>query len=64
MLGAMGQDLAAIHVGTGDVGGAVRTDLKSRKDGWLADAAQRTAVALRAEHAEFREDWLYRQIKR
>ena len=64
MLGAMGQDLAAIHVGTGGVGGAVCTDLMHRKDGWLADAAQRTATALRSEHAEFRKDWPRRQKKR
>jgi hypothetical protein len=64
MLGAMGRDLAAIHVGTGDVGGAVRIDLTSRKEGWLAAAADRTAVALRAEHAEFRKDWLRREVKR
>ena len=39
MLEAMGRGLAALHLGTGDVGGAVREDLAARGGAWLAAAA-------------------------
>jgi hypothetical protein len=57
MLEAMGQELAAIHLGTGDVGGAVESDLAGRGESWLAAVAERAAEDVRAEHAVFRADW-------
>ena len=57
MLEAMGRELAAIHLGTGDVGGAVREDLAARGGAWLAAAASRAAEDVRSEHRAFRDDW-------
>ena len=57
MLEAMGRELAAIHLGTGDVGAAVREDLATRGDAWLEAAAIRVAEDVRSEHRAFRDDW-------
>jgi len=57
MLEAMGRELAAIHLGTGDVGSAVENDLSARGDTWLEAAAERAAEDIRAEHAAFRDHW-------
>ena len=57
MLEAMGRELAAIHLGTGDVGGAVQEDLAARDASWLAAAARTAAEDVRSEHRAFREDW-------
>ncbi len=57
MLEAMGRELAAIHLGTGDVGGAVREDLTARGGAWLAAAARRAAEDVRSEHGAFRDHW-------
>jgi hypothetical protein len=57
MLEAMGRELAAIHLGTGDVGGAVRADLAARGGTWLAAAARRAAEDVRSEHRAFRDHW-------
>jgi hypothetical protein len=57
MLEAMGRELAAIHLGTGDVGAAVWEDLATRGDAWLGAAAERAAEDVRGEHRAFRDDW-------
>jgi hypothetical protein len=64
MLEAMGRELAAIHLGTGDVGGAVERDLATRAGSWLEVMARRAAEDVRAEHATFRNDWLRRNSPR
>ncbi len=57
MLEAMGRELAAIHLGTGDVGAAVREDLTARGDAWLSAIARRAAEDVRSEHGAFRDNW-------
>jgi len=56
MLKAMGAELAAIHLGTADMGDAIRQDLGARRKGWLAEAAARAAKSVRTEQLEFRKD--------
>lgn len=52
--GAMGLELANLHLGTGDAA-AILADLAARKKGWLAEAAEATAAAINAEWKEFRK---------
>ncbi|MFC4167229.1 DUF2252 family protein [Teichococcus aestuarii] len=53
MLKAMGREMAAIHLGTGDHAAAIRADLAQRPEGWLREAALRAAQAMTAEHRQF-----------
>jgi len=39
MLEAMGAETANVHLGTAGIAGAIQSDLKSRSDNWLRDAA-------------------------
>jgi hypothetical protein len=45
----MGGETANVHAGSARALGAVRRDLDRRRHGWLADAAQDMADAIRAE---------------
>jgi len=51
MLEAMGFELAGVHMGTADRGGAITQDLECRKPGWLLAAANRMAAALARDYA-------------
>jgi hypothetical protein len=53
MLGAMGRDLASIHLGCGGDVNRIQRDLAMRKEGWLADAARRAAQAVTTEQKLF-----------
>ncbi len=53
MLLAMGAELAAIHLGRGDHGGAIGADLARRERRWLADAATRAAAAVERDFEDF-----------
>jgi hypothetical protein len=53
MLGAMGQDLASIHLGCGGDAGRIRRDIAMRGTGWLANAARRAAQAVTTEQTLF-----------
>jgi len=53
MLDAMGRELAAIHLGTGNAAKAIRADLAKRPAGWLHDAAMRAAQAVAEDHHLF-----------
>src|SRR5262245_19585013 len=55
MLHLMGQDLANVHLGTGDPKRAVMRDLRRRPRGWLAAAARAAADFVRREHKEWRQ---------
>ena len=50
MLEAMGFDLAGVHLGAGDRGGAAGRDLARRKRGWLLASATRMATAIERDH--------------
>ena len=53
MLRAMGAELAAVHLGTGDARDAIAKDLDRRPKGWLAEAAKTAASTVAAEHADY-----------
>ena len=53
MLDAMGRELAAIHLGTGNAAKAIRADLAKRPAGWLHEAAMRAAQAVTEDHLLF-----------
>ena len=53
MLGAMGRDLASVHLGCGGEVDRLRRDLAARRKGWLADAARRAAQAVATEQTLF-----------
>jgi hypothetical protein len=53
MLDAMAADLAAIHLGSGDHGKAIRKDLRKRKAGWLRRAVAAAAEQVRREQREW-----------
>jgi len=58
MLRAMGNELAAVHLGCGDVGAAVRNDFTARRreqPEWLAQAAETAAKKVRRDHKLFRK---------
>ncbi len=54
LLDAMGLELANIHTGTPGAPDAIRTDLSSREQGWLAEAAERAASATLEDLEQFR----------
>jgi Uncharacterized protein conserved in bacteria (DUF2252) len=54
MLRLMGRDLAAVHLGLGDHGDAVRNDFKKRNRGWLHSAVERMAKFVLAEQKQWR----------
>jgi hypothetical protein len=55
LLQAMGCDLAAVHLGTGNRRDAVREDLKKRKLRWLRTAVEAAANFVAAEFAEWKK---------
>jgi uncharacterized protein (DUF2252 family) len=55
VLWAMGRDLAAIHLGTGDHQAAIARDLARRKPQWLRTATKAAAAFVRREHKEWRK---------
>lgn len=56
MLDAMGRELAALHLGTGDTGAAIKADLAERKRGWLETAAQAMMTATWADWKAARDE--------
>jgi hypothetical protein len=56
MLRAMGRELAAIHLGIGDLSDSIRQDLARRQHGWLAAAAIHAAAAVLTEHRAFQQN--------
>ncbi len=56
-LRAMGREVAAIHLGNGNAGAAIKRDLEGRDPDWLASAATRAANFVRREQKEWRKDW-------
>jgi hypothetical protein len=54
MLWAMGRDLACVHAGTDDRRDALDAYLKDHGRGWLLDAAEKMAAAVRTEHLAFK----------
>jgi hypothetical protein len=55
LLQAMGRDLAAVHLGTGNRVDAVRMDLAKRKLRWLCAATKAAADFVTAEFAEWKK---------
>jgi uncharacterized protein DUF2252 len=53
-LRAMGREVAAIHLGSGNQGAAIQHDLAGRDPDWLASAATRAADFVRREQKEWR----------
>lgn len=53
-LRAMGREIAAIHLGDGNNGAAIKRDLAGRDPDWLASAATRAADFVRREQKEWR----------
>ncbi len=56
MLGAMGHELASIHLGTGDRHAAVRSDFFGRQDGWLREAVSDATKFVDSEFKEWQAD--------
>ena len=56
MLGAMGRELASVHLGTADRRAAIVRDMKQRKAGWLADNAKHAGAALASDHAAWKRE--------
>jgi hypothetical protein len=54
MLQAMGLELASVHLGASDCASAIARDLKARKRGWLAAAAESAAAATARDY----KDWV------
>jgi uncharacterized protein (DUF2252 family) len=54
MLGAMGQELANVHLGTSNPRAAILQDLEGRKPGWLRGHAKQAATAVIREFKEWR----------
>ena len=54
MLRAMGLELANVHLGTGNRGGAVARDLARREADWLRTNAKRAAVAITRDYADWK----------
>ena len=55
LLQLMGRDLAAVHLGLGDHGDAILSDIKSRKRNWLHSTVDRMAELVHAEHKQWRK---------
>ena len=54
MLRLMGRDLAAVHLGLGDHGDSVRSDLNERKHDWLKSAVEHMAEFVCKEQEQFK----------
>lgn len=54
MLQLMGFELANLHSGVADLGGAITRDHGRRKRGWLAEAAKRAAKACTRDFNDWR----------
>jgi hypothetical protein len=54
MLETMGFELASVHLGIADRGGAIGHHLSRRKAGWLPAAARRMAAAVERDHAAWK----------
>jgi hypothetical protein len=61
ILTAMGRDLAAVHLGTGNARKDIIADLERRKPGWAAVAVAAAAESVRAEQKEWAKDWKRRK---
>jgi len=53
MLSAMGRDLGAVHLGTGNPRKAIRADLEARGQNWLLEAVKSAAQHTRVEQREW-----------
>lgn len=53
MLGAMGYELANVHLGTADVSRAIRNDLDHRGNKWLIRSAETAAEFVSADFQEW-----------
>ena len=54
MLGAMGYELANVHLGSADVSKAIRSDLDHRGNRWLLRSAETAAEFVGADFKEWR----------
>ena len=54
MLGAMGRELAGVHLGTGDHRAAIVRDLARRGDDWLGTNAKQAAAAVTRDYRDWK----------